>query len=149
MRRVGTPDPFGFSATRGLSQCLAEEIDATEVIQPFHRVKNLFLLPAGAPAENPSELLSSSRFCDLLDTLRSRFDFILVDSPPALLFTDTRILLSCVDAYVLVAQASQTPKRDLRKTLEGLYGPSAAFLGVLFNGTKAKQPRYTKFGYGA
>ena len=149
LRRTSTPDAFGVSAGRGLSQCLTEGLDPNVVMQPFSGVDNLSFLPAGTPPENPSELLSSNRFADLLESLRKSFDFILVDSPPALLYTDTKVLLSCVDAYVLVAQASRTPKRDLRKTLDELYGPGAAFLGVLFNGTKAKQASYTKFGYGA
>ncbi|MGI4831661.1 MAG: CpsD/CapB family tyrosine-protein kinase, partial [Janthinobacterium lividum] len=149
MRRVSTPDAFGFSASRGLSECLTQSVATAEFIQPFHGVKNLFFLPAGTLPDHPSELLSSSRFCDVLDELRLNYEHILIDSPPALLFADTRILLSCVDAYVLVAQASHTAKRDLRRTMEELYGSSAAFLGVLFNGAKAKSPKYTKFGYGA
>ena len=149
LRRRSATDAFGFPTSRGLSECLTEGAEAEALVQPFNAIENLFFLPAGSPPENPSELLSSSRFCDLLDELRLRYDHILIDSPPALLFTDTKILLGCVDAYVLVAKASRTPKRDLQKALEELYGSGAAFLGVLFNGSKVKAPKYTKFGYGA
>lgn len=149
MRRVSPTDAFGFSATRGLSECLSENMPTGELIQPFGGVKNLFFLPAGTPPDHPSELLSSSRFCDVLDEMRLNYEYILIDSPPALLFADTRILLSCADAYVLVAQAGHTPKRDVRKALEDLYGSPAAFLGVLFNGARVRAPKFTKFGYGA
>ncbi len=149
MRRTQGAEPFGVASSGGLSRCLTGQVSTEQAIQPSAEVKHLYVLPAGPVPENPSELLSSERFRSLLCEMRSNFDYILLDSPPALLFADAKILSSYADAYVLVVQASRTPRADLRKTLDSLYGSSADFLGVVFNGARVKAPRYTKFGYGA
>ncbi len=149
LRRSHTTEPFGITSRAGLSLCLAGQISAEQAIHPIAEVENLYVLPAGPVPEKPSELLSSECFSSLMGELKSSFDYILMDSPPALLFTDARILSSYADAYVMVVQASKTPKADLRKSLDSLYGSSAAFLGVVFNGARVKAPRYGKFGYGA
>ena len=149
MRRAGADEHFGVKTGGGLSRCLMGHISADEAVQPSGALENLYVLPAGPVPENPSELLSSVRFSTLLCELRLRFEYILIDSPPALLFTDTRIISSAADGYVLVVKASRTPKADLRKTLDNLYGSGGAFLGVVFNGAREKAPRYAKFGYGA
>ena len=149
MRRSGGDEHFGVKAGGGLSRCLLGHIDAAEAVQASGDLENLYVLPAGPVPENPAELLSSPAFSALLGELRARFEYILIDSPPALLFTDTSILSSAADGYLLVVKASCTPKADLRETLEHLRGASAAFVGVVFNGARDKAPRYAKFGYGA
>ena len=149
LRRRNKTEPFGLPASGGLSRCLLGHLSATEAIEPSRDVENLFILPAGLPPENPSELLTSTRFGALLLDLKAQFDYILMDSPPALLFTDAKILAAYADGFVLVAQASSTPKRELRRALDELYGSSAAFLGFVLNGAGTKTPAYDKFGYGA
>ena len=141
--------PTGISPSLGLSRCLAGELTPQQVVQPSPEVQNLFVLPAGPVPDNASELLGSNRFNCLLDELKTQFEYILVDSPPALLFSDTKILSSSADGFVLVVHASSTPKRDLRRALDDLYGSSAAFVGILLNAVEAKAPRYSKFGYGS
>ncbi len=149
MRRKHAPASFGVASSAGLSRCLMGLVSAEDAIQPSGEVKNLYVLAAGPATENPAELLSSARFGTLMGELQASFDYILVDSPPALLFTDARILSAYADAYVVMVQASRTAKADLRKALDTLYGSSAAFLGVVFNGARVKEPRYTRFGYEA
>ena len=142
MRRSGGDEHFGVKTGGGLSRCLTGQIDAEGAVQPSGELENLYVLPAGPVPENPAELLSSPRFGTLLNELRAKFEYILIDSPPALLFTETSILSSAADGYVLVVKASRTPEADLRKTLDNLYGSSGAFLGVVFNGAREKAPRY-------
>ena len=148
MRRTSAAALPETNSSEGLSSYLASGTCEMAAIQAVEGLENLFLLPAGPLPKNPSELLSSSRFAHLVADLKHQFDYILIDSPPALLFSDTRILSSCVDGYVLVVQASATPKKDLRKALDTLYGSAAPFLGIVFNASKVKPPRYAKFGYG-
>lgn len=148
MRRAGSAQTFGITGGGGLSRCLLGHLSAEEAVQPSGEVENLYVLPAGPVPENPSELLGSTRFGTLLCELKETFDYILLDSPPVLLFADAKILSAHSDAYVFVVQASRTAKKDLRKALGSFYGSSAAFLGVVLNGVPMKAPQYTKFGYG-
>ena len=148
MRRSQAREPFGVTGD-SLSACLKGEVSVEEAVQPCGEVENLFLLPAGPAPENPSELLSSKKFVSVLGELRSSFDYVLMDSPPALLFTDARILAAYADAYVMVVKASRTQQGDLRKSMDNLYGSNAAFLGLVFNGVRMKSPRYAKLGYAA
>lgn len=149
MRRAQAHEPFGITAGGGLSACLKGDVSAAAAVQSASGVENLFVLPAGAAPENPSELLSSKRFAAVLGELKSSFDYILMDSPPALLFTDAKILAAYADAYVIVVKASRTGQSDLHKAMDSLYGSSAAFLGLVFNGARVKAPRYARFGYAA
>ena len=150
MRRdAAKAGPFcGASPLAGLSRCLAEGLPAKEAIEPVPKTANLFLLPAGPVPNNPAELLSSPEFTQLLHSLRTQFEYILLDSPPVLLFTDAQILSTCADACVLVVQAAVTPRREVRRTVESLYNSGAILLGIVLNGAKAKRPMYERFGYG-
>ncbi len=149
MRRTEATKLLGTPSATGLSRCLAGGVPVAQALQQIAQFEDLFVLPAGPPPDNPAELLSSRRFQELLTELRREFDYILIDSPPALLFTDTRLLAGCADASVLVLEASHTPRVDLLRTMDELRGTGAAFLGVLFNRAEAKRPAYARFGYQA
>lgn len=149
MRRAEEREYFGVKPGPGLSGCLACDVAVDEAIAPVPGVANLFALPSGPSPDNPSELLSSRRFQVVMDELRGQFDYILVDTPPALFFADAKILTSFVNGFVLVVQASRTPRGDVRRALDELCGSGANFAGILFHAAHAKLPAYAKFGYGA
>lgn len=104
------------------------------------------LASGGATAKAP-ELLGSPKFADLIQALREEFDVLLVDSPPAMLFSDAHVLTYLADACVLVVKASQTTKQDALETLSMLKGATAPVLGVLLNGATVKTGAYAKYGY--
>ena len=110
-------------------------------------VPGVSVLPAGPATAKAPELLASPRFADLLQMLRDDFDHILIDSPPAMLYTDAQILAGCADASMLVVKASTTSRQDAASVLEMLKGTSAQTLGVVFNDAQIKAGSYKKFGY--
>ena len=132
---------------RGLATFLETEFGALGELAPIADVPGVWLLPSGGATPKAAELLGSSKFESLLQRLRDDFDYILVNSPPALLYTDAQILASSVDACVLVVLASRTSKQDARDVLQRLKSVSAPFLGVLLNGAPVRSARYSKFGY--
>jgi Mrp family chromosome partitioning ATPase len=79
----------------------------------------------------PYELLASARLSGLLATLRETFDFVLVDTPPALPFPDVGILRDLVDGFLLVVRAKRTPREQVRECLNAI-GPQRV-LGMVFN----------------
>jgi protein-tyrosine kinase len=83
-------------------------------------VKNLDILPAGSRSPNPTELLSSSTMQDLIATLASEYDFILMDSPPIPPVADGLTLSRVAHSVVLVVR-SQTTDREMAQDIAGDY----------------------------
>jgi capsular exopolysaccharide synthesis family protein len=115
-------------------------------------VPNLSLIPCGPIPPNPAELLSSAVTGELLSRLRQDFDYVLVDSPPLLSVTDSRILSTLTDATVLVVRAHSTPFTGVRRAKALLYGSGARILGIALNDVDFRKESYGsgeyRYGYG-
>jgi len=98
-----------------------------------------FLL-AGQPLMNPADLLGKKEFADLLAQLRNLYDFIIVDTPPTLLFTDASVVLDQCDEYLFCIESEVTQKADVLKGLDSLKSSSARLSGlILANADMSKQ----------
>ena len=109
-----------------------------------HQVNSLYVLPAGPPVSNPTELLCSLRIQQTLRWLQDEFEFVVLDAPPALDVTDAVVLSTLADAVLLVAAAGKTDRRLLAQAASVLkaatrQGP----LGVVLNWHDA-QPLYRR-----
>jgi capsular exopolysaccharide synthesis family protein len=91
----------------GLADYLRGEVNEFAAIQRGAR-ENLFLISAGSEVSNPSELLLSQRMKDLLDLVTPAFDWIIIDSPPAVPVHDASILADLTDGVLLVVRAGST-----------------------------------------
>ena len=99
--------PLGAPESPGLTDYLKEEVDEAGVTQ-VGGGGNLCFIPGGSHAENPSELLYSARMKQLLDKMSGMFDWILLDSPPALAVHDASLLADSCDGVLFVVQAGST-----------------------------------------
>lgn len=117
----------------------AEHIGAAlEQVVVETRVPNLWLVPAGAHAPNPSELLSSSRMDEVLAALSSSFDIVLVDASPLLAVTDAAALASKIGHVLLVAGMPATSRRELSRATEIVRATRADVLGLVLNRVTAR-----------
>ena len=91
----------------GLSDYLQSAIEETSVIQ-VAKEGNFCFIPGGSQVSNPSELLHSDRMKALLDKLTPMFDWIILDSPPAIAVHDASILADMCDGVLFVVKAGQT-----------------------------------------
>lgn len=107
---------LGLSDGIGLADVLAGtvDLDTALVCLPEH---NLTVLPAGRPPSNPAELLSSGAMRQVIDTLRQRYDRIVIDMPPAVPLADVQILTPLVDGVVFIVRAGATPKPAIEHAL--------------------------------
>ena len=140
LRRPVLARDFGLPNLAGLSECLQGE---ARLITNIYRLEGagLWFLPAGAPPENPLELMQSGRLVELLDQLTAWFDWIIIDSPPILPLADTSVWARIADGILLVAREGTTQKRQLKRGLEALNQPK--LLGVVLNGsTNADHSNY-------
>jgi capsular exopolysaccharide synthesis family protein len=140
LRRPVLARDFGLPNLAGLSECLQGEAKLTTNIYRLEGT-GLWFLPAGAPPENPLELMQSGRLVELLDQLTAWFDWIIIDSPPILPLADTSVWARIADGILLVAREGTTQKRQLKRGLEALTQPK--LLGVVLNGsTNADHSNY-------
>lgn len=128
----------------GLSEWLAD--GATQPLSGIRRIEPLdwYLLPAGEPRRNATELLQTPAFGQILQHLASRFDWILVDSPPVVPLTDSLSLQQHVDASLLVVRAGQTPREAVEQAVAMLGKKN--IVGIVLNGVEARDHLYYQYG---
>jgi len=118
---------------------------------PDQRCKGLFLLSAGGEVPNPGELLASVAMFKLTRQLADDFDFVVMDSSPALSASDAVGLATMLDGVVVVA-AIQTPKQTVRTVCGRLSNAGAKVIGVMINRLDLRSASFSDFarhyGYG-
>jgi len=139
---------FELKRDRGLSSVLAGRDPLDAGIQRT-KVECLDLLPTGPTPPNPSEMLNSQAFADLLENLAARYDHILIDSPPVMPVTDARILGALCDLTILVLRAERSHRKVAGRARDGLLSVGAHILGTVVNAVPRKEDRYYHYsGYG-
>jgi capsular exopolysaccharide synthesis family protein len=130
LRRPSIATLFGIAEGPGLSDVLLglHDLDRALVHLPD---QHLTVLPAGSPAAQPAELLGSAAMRRTLDTLRSRFDRILIDLPPVAPLADVHVVSPLADGLLMVVRAGITPKPAIERALAGL--DMSKVLGLVLN----------------
>ncbi|MDB5304736.1 MAG: hypothetical protein JWM97_2285 [Phycisphaerales bacterium] len=116
----------------GLSNIVSGEEKLRDAVRPT-RVAGLYLLPCGPVPANPSELLASRRFSQLMQALVETFDRIVIDSPPLMTVADARILAASADATVLVLRMNQSMRKFGVMAVDSLERVGANVLGAVAN----------------
>lgn len=106
---------------------------------------NLHIITAGGIPPNPSELLNSQRFGELIAEASQQYDLVLIDSPPILPVTDAAIIGRQVDWSVLVYQVGKIPRNALRRAKAHLANVGAHLLGIAMNDVKAEISGYSPY----
>jgi polysaccharide biosynthesis transport protein len=129
---------------RGLANVLTGDVDVKQVIQETS-IKDFYLLPRGSLPPNPADLLMSQRMRDILNELRTLFDFIVVDSPPIIAVSDAAVLSVLCDGVVLVFNGEKTTTPSARRATERLDKVGAHILGVILNAIDIRDPEYLDY----
>jgi polysaccharide biosynthesis transport protein len=146
LRRPRLHNHFGLSNTHGLTNYLSGEKSEENLIKPLPELPRLKIITSGPIPPNPAELLSSDEMRNLVHFLRGRFKHIVVDSPPAISFTDAAILSTAVDGVVLVAKAGKSSLHLMRQFRTRLSTIGARVYGVVLNGVKSGSMDYDYYG---
>ena len=148
LRRPRLHAHFNLPNTRGVTNCLSGEIkDFDELIQSYDKQPNLKLLTSGPIPPNPAELLGSQEMRKLLARLAERFTHIIVDSPPAISFTDASILSTFVDGVILVVHGGRSSRAVVRRAKQKLQDVGAHIYGVVLNNVKVEARNDYYAGY--
>jgi capsular exopolysaccharide synthesis family protein len=105
-------------------------------------VEGLKVVPAGPVPPNPTELLSTRRFSELLASAKEEFDYVLVDAPPVGMISDAAILAIQADGVLLVSDAQNTRKKPVLQAISSLENVGANILGTVMNNVEASGRGY-------
>jgi succinoglycan biosynthesis transport protein ExoP len=138
----------------GLSSYLAG-VSSLELVTVQHpAIPNLSAIPTGPLPPNPADLLSSHKLADAIAELRTKFKFIVIDTPPVMAATDAVILSVQADGVLLVVRSGETPKEAFTRTRDLLVSVKCRLLGVVLNAVNSSAPdyyysyRYYPYAYG-
>ncbi|MET0754460.1 MAG: polysaccharide biosynthesis tyrosine autokinase [Pyrinomonadaceae bacterium] len=148
LRRPRLHNHFGFGNSTGLTNYLSGEKNPENLLKTFPNLPKLKVITSGPIPPNPAELLSSNEMKNLLQFLKSNYKHVIIDSPPAISFTDAAILSTQVDGVVLVAMAGKSSIHLIRRFKHRLSNIGARIYGVVLNGIKASSVEYGYYGYG-
>ena len=132
---------FGLSNSMGLSNLIVDSSHIDECIKDTD-IRNLKVLPSGPMPPNPAALLASERMKALKEEMESRFDLLLIDSPPLFPVSDAAILNALVDASMLVVQAATTRRNVVQRAARILGEGKGKLLGVILNQVEDAVPKY-------
>jgi polysaccharide biosynthesis transport protein len=148
LRRPRLHAHFDIPNTVGLTNWLSGERDVDRLVQKYEKLPNLKLLPSGPVPPNPAELLGSDEMRKLLGVLSEKFAHIIIDSPPAISFTDASILSTMVDGVVLIVHGGKSSRAVVRRAKQQLLDVGAHIFGVVLNNVKLEsQQDYYYAGY--
>jgi capsular exopolysaccharide synthesis family protein len=136
---------FNVPATVGMASVMVGQADLNSAAQPTV-IPNLSVMPCGPRPANPAELLTSPRFKELLEELRTKYDFVLVDTPPVLVVTDPSVVAPRVDGVVLCIRVTKNGRPYAERAREVLASMGANVLGVVVNGF-GTQVGGNRYGY--
>lgn len=147
LRRPRVTRYLGMVGGVGLTNILAGTAELEDVLQPYGDGA-LRILAAGPTPPNPSELLASSHMFKVIDDLRGKNDFVLIDAPPLLPVADASGLAVLVDGVVLSIRYGSTRKEQLQQTRATLDRVGARTLGIILNIVPPKAEISSAYGYG-
>ncbi len=131
LRHPGVARALGLPSARGLSTYLLDTAMSVDAVVSRPAGVAFAVVPAGTASSMPYELLKSPRLASLLAALRDRFDYVVLDTPPALPYPDVGIVRDLVDGFVIVVRANRTPREMLRDCMN-VVGRQRG-LGLIFN----------------
>ena len=162
IRKPGLNKVFGLQAkSQGLTQYLADpSVDLLSLCQQSGISKNLYVLPGGPVPPNPTELVSRQALDDAIELLKKHFDYVLLDSAPIGMVTDTQLIARVADMSVYICRAEYTHKSDFALINELNHDKKLPNPCVLINALNmdsrtngyyygiGKYGKYSRYGYG-
>lgn len=145
LRRPSINLRFRMGKGLGLSSVLSGKATFQEACVEWPELQNLHILPSGLLPPLPSELLGSAQMETLLAEMRTRYDFIILDTPPVLTVTDAALLGRLSDATVIIIRYAKAPRQVVQRCIDLLDRSGAHLLGVVVNFVDFKAPEYSEY----
>jgi len=137
---------LGTAPSPGLSDYLQGGSDEFSIMQRGP-MENMFFVPSGQQISDPAELVANGRLKVLLQRVEALFDWIVVDSPPAVPVSDASVLAKACDGVLMVVRSNATPVDMAQRARQEF--PDQALVGVVLNGTDGDASPYSRYYYEA
>lgn len=148
MRLPTVAAKLGIKGQPGLSNLLIGDIKLDETDFRVEKY-GIDIMPAGTIPPDPTKLLDSAEMEQLIAALRLRYDYIIIDLPPANTVTDAVILSKCVDGYLLLIKHGVVEHRAVAEMVSRFQMVNAKILGFLYVDAEIERKEYgKKYGYG-
>ena len=135
---------LGTTSDPGLSDYLTGKSDEFSIMQRGP-LENLFFIPSGTGVADPAELVGNGRLKLLLQRVEPLFDWIIIDSPPAVPVSDASVLAKACDGVLMVVRSNSTPVDLARRARQEF--PDEALIGAVLNGTSEDALPYARYYY--
>lgn len=145
LRRPKIYQEFTSNNMIGISSFLIDKASIDDIILPT-QIENLDFIPAGPAAPNPAELINSDRTAELMDKLKEMYDYLIIDSAPAGILTETFVLMKYSDLNIFVVRLNKTIKEALKRTLKMFGADKFQNISMIINDIYVNRESY-KYGY--
>ncbi|MDC7783882.1 CpsD/CapB family tyrosine-protein kinase [Priestia megaterium] len=144
LRRPSIHYAFNLSNIEGLTNVLTKQVSLDNAILKTS-VPNLEILTSGPIPPNPSELLNSKALETTINELKSKYEYIILDTPPVLAVADSQILASKCDGVIMVMRSGKTNKQNAIKAKEFIVKTKATLLGAILNESELDNSNYSYY----
>lgn len=148
LRRPMIERALGLDPHVGLEQVLTGKVSLNDALVAAGDIPGLTILPAASLTRNPADLLASAGMVSVVSQLGQEFDYVVIDSPPVIPFSDARSLASLSDAVILVSRYGRTTRTAMCRASELLNDVRGRVVGVVLNDMDFSSADFHYFNYG-
>ena len=145
MRKPSVHRYFGVESRNGLSEILAGL--SSEIKLRSTEIDNLSILTAGQIPPNPAELLGSKQMDVLLDYARQYFDYVIIDTPPVNIVTDSTVIADKITGFLLVVQSGKNHMQDVKDAVHQIEEMNGNIVGLILNDPENKTAAHYSYRY--
>lgn len=145
MRKPSVHRYFGVESRHGLSEILAGL--SSEIKLRSTDIDNLSILTAGQIPPNPAELLGSKQMDSLLDYARQYFDYVIIDTPPVNIVTDSTVIADKITGFLLVVQSGKNHMQDVTDAVHQIEEMNGNIVGMILNDPENKTAAHYSYRY--
>jgi tyrosine-protein kinase Etk/Wzc len=145
LRRPKVHAEFNASNIIGISSFLIDKANIEDIIVPTH-IENLDFISAGPAAPNPAELIALERSAELIDKLKEIYDYIIIDSAPAGILSETHLLMNHCDLNIYVVRIDKTFREAFKNSIRTIQNNKFSNVSILINDLDVKHDAH-KYGY--
>jgi polysaccharide biosynthesis transport protein len=148
LRQTAIANAFGLNKEVGLQNVLTGSPALDNAITSVPEIPGLSLVAATVAPSNPLDIVASPKMRSVTEELRNRFEYVVIDSPPVISYSDARILSSHADVVIVVGRYEFTTRRAITRCTQILDEAKAPVLGAVVNGIDLSSPDYHYYNYG-